>query len=53
MVSVRLGRKRRAHQTGLAERRLGLIFFAPHGSSWHFCDITTRGSMSAFGQCGH
>jgi hypothetical protein len=36
MVSVRLGRKRRAHQTGLAERRLGLIFFA---RSWHFSDL--------------
>jgi len=33
MVSVRLGRKHRAHQTGRAERRLGLILFAPHGSS--------------------
>jgi hypothetical protein len=44
MVSVRLGRKRRAHQTGLAERRLGLIFFAPHGSSWH---IATNSKCAA------
>jgi hypothetical protein len=41
MVSVRLGRKRRAHQTGVAERRLGLIFFAPHGSSWHSTAVAT------------